>query len=75
MRKPRPTQEALDDKIKIIQKNDSWKDGEPPVELWGYMLDLIYSGNAKVAWQFFDKALVTRSCWQKRVYAGISNTA
>jgi hypothetical protein len=56
MRKPSPTQKALNDKIIIIRKNDSWKEGEPPAELWGYMLDLIYSGNAKVAWQFFDKA-------------------
>ena len=56
MRKPSPSQKVLDDKIKIIQKNDSWKDGEPPEDLWGYMLDLIYSGNAKIAWQFFDKA-------------------
>lgn len=56
MRKPIPTQKALADKIKTIRKDDSWKEGHPPVELWSYMLDLIYSGNAKVAWQFFDKA-------------------
>ena len=56
MYKPSPTQKALNNRIKIIQKSDTWKDGKAPVELWEYMLDLIYSGNTKVAWQFFDKA-------------------
>lgn len=29
--------------------------GVPPV-LWGYMLDLIYTGNGNLAFDFFDKA-------------------
>ena len=31
-------------------------DDEVPPELWQYMLDLIYSGNGKIALTFFDKA-------------------
>lgn len=27
-----------------------------PSQLWGYMLDLIYSGNYDLAWEFLDKA-------------------
>ncbi|MBI4824863.1 MAG: hypothetical protein HY807_00370 [Nitrospirae bacterium] len=56
MLKQPPTQETLADKVKMIRENYSWKNGNPPVELWSYMLELIYSGNANVAWQFFDKA-------------------
>jgi hypothetical protein len=55
MRKPPPTQMEIEDKIKAVQKDDSWKEKEAPPILWGYMLDLIYSGNADVAWKFFDK--------------------
>jgi hypothetical protein len=56
MRKPRPTRNEIEDKIKETQGEESWKEGRPPPALWSYMLDLIYTGNAPVAWQFFESA-------------------
>jgi hypothetical protein len=56
MRKQAPSDSAMDTEISQIQKNESWKEGDPPPDLWRYMLDLIYSGNASLAWRFFDKA-------------------
>ncbi len=56
MRKPPPPDRVLEDTIKKIHENAFWKEEGPPAELWGYMLDLIYSGNADTAWKFFDKA-------------------
>ena len=32
-------------------KNTEWDDGYPPPELWGTMLDLIYTGNSEEAWK------------------------
>jgi len=56
MRKSPPTQGEIEDKIIEVQNDESWQGKEAPPLLWGYMLDLIYSGNANVAWTFFEKA-------------------
>lgn len=56
MRKPPPPEGVLMGAIKKIHENELWKEGEPPPELWGHMLDLIYSGNADTAWKFFERA-------------------
>lgn len=63
MSKPVPPQAELDEKIQMIQADESWTikgrpPQSPPVLLWETMLHLIYSGHAGVAWQFFDKAWV-----------------
>ena len=56
MRKPAPSETELDAKIQEVQTSTSWQQQDPPEILWGEMLDLIYSGHADLAWQFFDKA-------------------
>lgn len=33
-----------------------WTSGDPPSEVYSYVLDLVYAGNAGEAWQFFDLA-------------------
>jgi len=39
----------------------SWPDADLPPQLWGTMLDLIYSGHRDTAWQFLDAA------WPKQI--------
>ena len=56
MRKPPPSEAELNESIRQIRTDESWKEQRPPETLWGEMLDLIYSGNRAVAWQFFNKA-------------------
>ena len=59
MRKPAPSDETMGEQIKQVQADKTWEgDGGPPVKLWEFMLDLIYTGNAAAAWQFFEKAWV-----------------
>ncbi len=45
-------------KVKVDAKDlhGAWPDADVPPELWGTMLDLIYSGHGKTAWQFLDMA-------------------
>lgn len=56
MREPPPAKEELAKKVKEILALAPWTLENPPPDLWGYMLDLIYSGNEQVAWDFFDQA-------------------
>ena len=35
---------------------DGWTDGDPPTVFWGFAVDLIYSGNAEVAWRWLERA-------------------
>jgi hypothetical protein len=35
---------------------DGWTSGDPPAEFWAYAVDLIYGGNAEVAWRWLDRA-------------------
>lgn len=58
MRKPSPTEKALQDKAAVIQKEEAW--GLPSL-LWKEMLDLIYTGNAASAYRLFDMA------WPERI--------
>lgn len=39
----------------------SWPDADLPPQLWGTMLDLIYSGHSKDAWQFLE------TVWPKQI--------
>ena len=60
MKKPAPSQQALKAKAKEIEKAFDGVVADPeqafsaPSELWGEMLDLIYSGNMKSAWELLD---------------------
>jgi hypothetical protein len=35
---------------------DGWHAGNPPAEFWGYAVDLIYDGQADLAWRWLDRA-------------------
>ena len=59
MREDRPTQATLTRKAREL--TDGWTSGDPPAEFWGYAVDLIYGGNADLAWQFLDRA------WPRRL--------
>jgi len=60
MKKPAPSQGDLIKKIEEIRSNKEMSDRGNiegfPSPMWGYMLDLIYSGNEKSAWEFLDLA-------------------
>ena len=59
MKKNSPGKKEIDAKIDEISHafaKSAASDDEVPPELWQYMLDLIYSGNGKIALTFFDKA-------------------
>ena len=59
MKKQPPDKKELE--AKIVELRDKFAnvgalDDEAPSELWEYMLDLIYSGNGKLAFTVFNKA-------------------
>lgn len=56
MKKPPPDSAVLERKVRKVLGDERWKEREVASSLWGVMLDLIYSGNAEVAWKFFDRA-------------------
>jgi len=56
MRKPVPTALEIDSKIHEIRKSKAWQEKEPPADLWAWMLELIYTGHAKPAWDVFEKS-------------------
>ena len=59
MYKPAPSDEKVEEQIRGVHADEAWKEtGRPPVKLWEFMLDLIYTGNATAAFQFFEKAWV-----------------
>lgn len=54
MKEPPPEHAALERKARAL--TDGWTSGDPPAEFYGYALDLIYGGNADVAWRWVDRA-------------------
>jgi hypothetical protein len=54
MRQPPPDTAGLAERAKEL--SDGWVSGEPPAELWGYAVDLVYQGHPELAWHFFDLA-------------------
>jgi len=60
MCKPQPNAKEIEDKAREIQSDASLRKGHPPVALWSYMLDLIYTGNAETAWQFSEIAWASK---------------
>lgn len=55
MRKLPVSDDWLKEKAQEVLKGD-WTNERVPPELWRYMVELIYTGNAKQAWAFFDMA-------------------
>jgi hypothetical protein len=54
MKQPAPDRAALERKARAL--TDGWTVGDPPAEFYGYALDLIYGGNADLAWRWIDRA-------------------
>jgi len=54
MRQPPPGAASLREAARNLARG--WTTGDPPVDLWGYAVDLVYSGNAADAWRLLDIA-------------------
>jgi len=73
MEKPIPSDDAFEGKVKEVRKTSKWTYPTaeiviPPPEIWGYMLELIYSGNSKKAWEFYEKVWMGNLDKQKEKY-------
>jgi len=49
-----PDTETLNRKAREL--TDGWHAGNPPAEFWGYAVDLIYGGQAELAWRWLDRS-------------------
>lgn len=56
MKQPYPSGSEYTRKFQEIKKTEEWREGRVPPILWGYMLDLIYTGNGELAWKIIDTA-------------------
>lgn len=54
MREPAPSQRVLENHARELSAG--WTSGDPPSEVYSYVLDLVYAGHADLAWRFFDLA-------------------
>lgn len=60
MRKPAPSDAEMKALVNRVLENETWKEGNPPPELWQTMLDLIYTGHNNFATKFLDSAWPSR---------------
>jgi hypothetical protein len=56
MRKPAPPPADLAAAAAALHEPLRLAPADPPVELWSRMLDLMYTGHERLAWEFFDQA-------------------
>ena len=56
MRTTPPSEDEERTLAEAVAQDESWNQGNVPPALWGHMLDLMYSGHAPLAWEFFDQA-------------------
>jgi hypothetical protein len=54
MRAAAPTERAL--RARARQLAAGWTSGDPPPDLYGYAVDLVYQGHPDLAWRFLDLA-------------------
>jgi hypothetical protein len=54
MREPAPSRRVLESHARELSAG--WTSGDPPSEVYSYVLDLVYAGHADLAWTFFDLA-------------------
>jgi hypothetical protein len=54
MREPPPDDAGLAEHARELARG--WQTGDPPAELWGFAVDLVYQGNAEHAWRFLELA-------------------
>ncbi len=69
MRKPAPSAGELRKTVDEI-RDDDWQQNYPPPQLWGAMLDLIYTGNPDAAWKFASDAWVPGHVSKQRFLQG-----
>jgi len=58
MRENPPTEREL--QARARQLTTGWADGDPPADVYGYAVDLVYQGHPDLAWRFLDLAWPTR---------------
>lgn len=56
MKRPGPTPIEFDSLVRKVKGASDWKQGGVPPELWGAMLNLIYTGHAPLAWKLLDQS-------------------
>lgn len=56
MRRPPPPPAELAAAAEALHEPLRLAPGDPPVELWSRMLDLMYTGHERLAWEFFEQA-------------------
>lgn len=54
MRDDPPDERTLRARARELSRG--WVGGDPPPDLWGYAVELVYGGNAEAAWRFLDLA-------------------
>jgi hypothetical protein len=69
MRRPEPSQDewkkATKEARDAFTENNPFDEGIGP-ELWGHMLNLIYSGHSDLAWKLFDEAWPTKKSGKEK---------
>ena len=58
MRDDPPDERTLRQRARELSRG--WVAGDPPPDLWGYAVDLVYAGHPDLAWRFLDLAWPTR---------------
>jgi len=56
MERPAPTATEFDSLVNKVKQASDWHEGGVPPELWGEMLDLIYTGHPPLAWKLLDQS-------------------
>lgn len=56
MRKAPLSPGELAARSKQLRESDEWREQIPPPDVWRVMLDLIYTGNPRQAWELFEMA-------------------
>ena len=57
MRRPALSTDEFNKRVTEV-RDAEWTNGNPPPELWGTILDLIYTGNSDLAWKFTSAAWI-----------------
>jgi hypothetical protein len=56
MKRPPPTAIEFDSLVNKVKEASAWEHGGAPPELWGKMLDLIYTGHPPLTWKLLDQS-------------------
>jgi hypothetical protein len=59
MERPAPTTAEFESLVQELKGKIDWRQGRVPPELWGAMLDFIYTGHPPLAWKLLDQSWPT----------------